>query len=160
MNNRRRCQHFGVLLLVIVCLIVSILPLGTQASSTTLTILYDDTCQLELKFHGKGTVQLGDNAYSKHTTLEVSRYAPLTLTFTPATGRELEIVTINGVIQQNVTTTLTLNDLPASMEVEVWFTSTTVSWFDNPRTGDSIFLPMAALLAAALALAPLRRKKA
>lgn len=140
---------------------VSSLTIPISASNaTTVTIQHSATCQLELKFHGKGTVQLGDNAYSKHTTLEVSRYAPLTLTFTPATGRELEIVTINGVIQQNVTTTLTLNDLPASMEVEVWFTSTTASWFDNPRTGDSIFLPMAALLAAALALAPLRRKKA
>lgn len=136
------------------------LPIPISASNaTTVTIQHSATCQLELKFHGKGTVQLGDKTYSKHTTLEVSRYTPLTLTFTPATGRELEKVTINGIIQENAAT-LTLNDLPVRMEVEVWFTSPTASRFDNPRTGDAIFLPMAALLAAALALATLRRKKA
>lgn len=145
---------------MIVCLIGWILPLVAQASSTTLTIFYDDTCQLELKFHGKGTVKLGDKTYSKHTTLEVSRYTPLTLTFTPANGRELEKITVNGSLQKNGTTTLTLTDLPVNMVIEVWFTSPTASWFDNPSTGDSIVLPMATLLATALALVTLRRKKA
>lgn len=132
----------------------------SASNTTTVTIQHSATCQLELKFHGKGTVQLGDKTYSKRTTLEVSRYTPVTLTFTPATGQELKKVVVNGVIQENITTTLTLSDLPVRMEVEVWFTSPTASRFDNPRTGDSVFLPMAALLAAALALETLRRKKA
>lgn len=136
------------------------LPLATQASSTTLTILYSDTCQLELKLHGKGTVKLGDTTYSKDTALEVSRYTLVTLTFTPASGRVLEKVTVNGTTQKNVSKTLTLTDLPTKMVVEVWFTSPTSGWSDNPRTGDPVALPMAALLATTLALATLRRKKA
>lgn len=144
------------LLLTVCCLTLPV----SASNTTTVTVQYSATCHLELKLHGKGTVKLGDKTYRDHTTVEVSRYTPVMLTFTPATGRELEKITVNGAIQKNVTTALTLSDLPVNMVVEVWFTSPTVGWFDNPRTGDSIALPMAALLASALALATLRRKKA
>lgn len=152
----KRLLSLLTLLLMVCCLTLPV----SASNTTTVTIQYSATCQLELKLHGKGTVKLGDTAYSRDAVLEVSRYTPVTLTFTPASGRVLEKVTVNGTTQKNVSKTLTLTDLPTKMTVEVWFTSPASSWSDNPRTGDPIALPMATLLATTLALATLRRKKA
>lgn len=149
-----------LLCLLTLLLMVCYLMLPVSASNTTtVTIQYSATCQLELKLHGKGTVKLGDTTYSKDTSLEVSRYTPVTLTFAPASGRVLEKVTVNGTTRKNVSKTLTLTDLPTKMVVEVWFTSPTSGWSDNPRTGDPVALPVAALLATTMALVTLRRKK-
>lgn len=152
----RQSRIFRYLCAVALLLMVCILPLPAEAHSTSLTIFYQGTCQVDLRIHGRGTATVDNMHYRKNTTLTVPKETDLTLVFTPDSSRFLRAVYCNGVRQSCEKHSLTIPELTDDVTIDVYFS---VSFWENPTTGDAIIVAFAVLLLSGTGLLYLLKKK-
>ena len=152
----RQTRIFRYLCAVALLLMVCVLPLPAKAHSTSLTIPYPGTCQVDLRIHGRGTVTVDNIHYRNITTLSFPKETDLTLVFTPDTGRSLQAVYCNGVRQSCEKHSLTIPELTEDVTIDVYFSG---SFWENPTTGDAIMVAFAALLLSGTGLVYLLKKK-